>query len=317
MKNKILQLCLTYTNNYYFCKNKFSKMAELNNKGLKAVIVVLLLLLVGSVAYIFKLNNDLSLKKVEVTTVVSEKDKVIADLNALKVTYDAAILENTSISDQLIAERDKVVLLMDEVKKSKGGGEILSRFKQKYAELEEVKKAMLLQVDELTKKNSKLASQRDSTITVLDVEKLTNQTLQGQNIEMNKKIQSAAKISIMAPKGTAYTVKSSGKKETDKASKTDEIKVSFMIPENKLAKEGVREFYIQVIDGANNVLGEKASVNMDGKILIYSMISTVNYTNSTIQKNELIQGTDFPKGNYTINIFDKNELLNSSMFILK
>lgn len=292
-------------------------MTELNNKGFKAVIVVLSLLLVGSLAYIFKLSNEINLKKVEVTTVISEKEKVIADLNALKETYDAAIAENTSISDQLIAERDKVVMLMDEVKKSKEGDAILIKFKQKYAELEQVKKAMLIQVDELTKKNSKLASQRDSTINVLDVEKLTNQTLQGQNIEMNKKIQSAAKISIMSPKGTAYSVKSSGKKETDKASKTDEIKISFMIPENKLAKEGLREFYVQVIDGANNVIGDKGSVTLEGKILIYSFVSSVNYTNSTIQKNELIQGKDFVKGNYTINIYDKNELLNSSMFILK
>ena len=292
-------------------------MAELNTKGYKAVIVILLLSLIGSVAYIFKLSNQLNLDKVQITTVVSEKEKVIADLAALKVTYDAAIMENTSISDQLIAERDKVVLLMEEVKKSKGGNEILVRFKRKYAELEEIKKALFVQVDDLTKKNSKLLTQKDSAITVLDVEKLTNQTLQGQNIEMNKKIQSASKISIMAPKGTAYAVKSSGKKETDKASKTDEIKISFMIPENKLAKEGVREFYIQVIDGSNNVLGEKATMSLDGKTLIYSMMSSVNYTNSTIQKNELLQGKDFVKGNYTINIFDKNELLNSSMFILK
>ncbi len=293
-------------------------MAELNNKGFKAVIVMLSLLLVGSIAYIFKLSNEINLKKVEVTTVVSEKEKVIADLNALKETYDAAIAENTSISDQLIAERDKVILLMDEVKKSKDDGEaILIKFKQKYAELEEVKKIMLIQVDELIKKNSKLTSERDSTITVLDVEKQTNQALQGQNIEMNKRIQSAAKILIMSPKGTAYTVKSSGKKETDKASKTDEIKISFMIPENKLAKEGVREFYIQVIDDANNVLGDKASVTLNGKVLIYSFISSVNFTNSTIQKNEVIQGKNFVKGNYTINIYDKEDLLNSSMFILK
>lgn len=292
-------------------------MAELNNKGFKAVIVVLSLSLVGSLAYIFKLSNEINLKKVEVSIVISEKEKVIADLNALKETYDAAIAENTSISDQLIAERDKVVMLMDEVKKSKEGDAILVKFKLKYVELEQVKKAMLIQVDELTKKNSKLASQRDSTINVLDVEKLTNQTLQGQNIEMKQKIQSAAKISIMSPKGTAYSVKSSGKKETDKANKTDEIKISFMIPENKLAKEGLREFYVQVIDGANNVIGDKGMLTLEGKILIYSFVSSVNYTNSTIQKNELIQGKDFIKGNYTINIYDKNELLNSSMFILK
>ena len=90
-----------------------------------------------------------------------------------------------------------------------------------------------------------------------------------------------------------------------------------MIPENKLAKEGVREFYIQVIDGSNNVLGDKSTISINNKTLIYSMLSSVNYTNSTIQKNELLQGKEFVKGNYTINIFDKTELLNSSMFILK
>ena len=137
-------------------------MAELNTKGYKAVIVILLLSLIGSVAYIFKLSNQLNLDKVQITTVVSEKEKVIADLAALKVTYDAAIMENTSISDQLIAERDKVVLLMEEVKKSKGGNEILVRFKRKYAELEEIKKALFVQVDDLTKKNSKLLTQKDS-----------------------------------------------------------------------------------------------------------------------------------------------------------
>lgn len=292
-------------------------MAELNNKGLKTVIVVISLFLVGSLAYIFKLSNQVKINKVEISTVISEKQKVLDDLAALKVTYDAAILENTSISDQLIAERDKVVLLMEEIKKSKDEEEVLLKFKQKYTELVEVKKTMLSQVEELTKKNAVLASQRDSTNVVLDVERLTNQTLQGQNVEMNKKIQSAAKITIMPPRCTAYSVKSSGKKETDKASKTDEIKISFMIPENKLAKEGVRDFYIQVIDGANNVLGDKASITFEGKILIYSILSTVNFTNSTIQKNELLTGSDFVKGNYTINIYDKNELLNTSLLILK
>lgn len=292
-------------------------MAELSTKGYKATIILLILALIGSLAYVFKLSNQLNLEKVQITTVVSEKEKVIDDLAALKVTYDAAILENTSISDQLIAERDKVVMLMNEVKKAKANNENLVTFKKKYGDLLENKKALILQVDDLTQKNTKLLTQKDSAITVLDVEKLTNQTLQGQNIEMNKKIQSASKISVMEPKGTAYTVKSSGKKETDKASKTNEIKISFMIPENKLAKEGVREFYIQVIDGSNNVLGDKSTISINNKTLIYSMLSSVNYTNSTIQKNELLQGKEFVKGNYTINIFDKTELLNSSMFILK
>lgn len=293
-------------------------MADLNNKGLKAVIVVLSLLLVGSGAYIFKLSNQVDLGNVKSTTLLTEKEQVLANLNALKITYDQAIAENTVISEDLIAERAKVVQLISDVSKSNGSVEALSKYKTRYVGLEDKMKTMMVQVEVLTQKNSTLTTQIDSTKTVIVSQNITNAALQGQNSEMNSKIESAARLTILNVKGTAYNIKGSGKQiETDKASKTDAIKVTFTIPENKLAKVGDREYYVQVIDAGNNVLGEKKSITFDGKLLYYSYLATIKFDNNTIENTQAINGKDFMKGNYKINIFDKNNIIITSTFSLK
>lgn len=293
-------------------------MSELNNKGLKSVIVILSLLLVGSAAYIFKLSNEVNLGKVKTTVVMTEKEQILANLNALKVTYDQAISENTVLSADLITERQKVVDLMNDVQKSNGSVAALSKYKTRFVGLEDKMNTYMVQVDELTKKNTTLTTQIDSTKTVISNQNVTNEALKGQNTEMNSKIESAAKLTILGVRGMPLNIKSSGKQtETDKASKTDAIKVSFTIPENKLAKPGDREYYVQVIDGGNNVLGEKKSITFDGKLLYYSYLATIKFDNNTIEHTQMVNGKDFAKGAYKINIFDRNTIISSSSFTLR
>ena len=90
-----------------------------NNSKLKAIILVLSLLLLASLGYMFKMSSDAKQVETELSSVSVEKENALSELAQLKTTYDAAIAENTSMSEELIAERDKVVKLMEEVKKSK------------------------------------------------------------------------------------------------------------------------------------------------------------------------------------------------------
>ena len=103
-----------------------------NNSSLKAIIAVLAVLLVGSLVYIFKMSSDAEVVKSELTTTLTEKESVMKDLQTLKTTYDAAIAENTSMSEELIQERDKIVALMDELNQSKGD---VSKFKTQLSAL--------------------------------------------------------------------------------------------------------------------------------------------------------------------------------------
>lgn len=286
-----------------------------NNSSLKAVIAVLAVLLIGSLVYIFKLSSDTDVVKTELTTTLTEKESVMKDLQELKATYDAAIAENTSMSDELIQERDKVVALMDDLNKSKGD---VSKYKNQVAGMQAKMKTLVAENDELKKQNGVLTVQRDSTIVVLGESKKFNEVLVGQNEELAKTVEKGSKLSILNTKTAAYKLKSSGKQiETDKASRADVLKVSFTIAENQIAKSGDKTYYIQVIDAKNNVLGDKKTESFGDNTLTYSFKKTIQYENKTVQVSEDLPGKDFAKGTYFINVFDNDELVSKTSFSLR
>jgi cell division protein FtsB len=286
-----------------------------NNSSLKAVIAVLAVLLIGSLVYIFKLSSDSDVVKTELTSTLTEKESVMKDLQELKATYDAAIAENTSMSDELIQERDKVVALMDDLNKSKGD---VSKFRSQVQGLQTKMKTLVAENDELKKQNGVLTVQRDSTIVVLGESKKFNEVLVGQNEALSKTVEKGSKLSVLNTKTAAYKLKSSGKQiETDKASRADVLKVSFTIAENQIAKSGDKTYYVQVIDSKNNVLGDKKTESFGDNSLTYSFKTTVQYENKTVNVSEDLPGKDFAKGTYFINIFDNDELVSKTSFSLR
>jgi cell division protein FtsB len=286
-----------------------------NNSSLKAVIAVLAVLLIGSLVYIFKLSSDTEVVKTELTTTMTEKESVMKDLQELKSTYDAAIAENTSMSDELIQERDKVVALMDDLNKSKGD---VSKYRSQVQAMQGKMKTLVAENDELKKQNGVLTVQRDSTIVVLGESKKYNEVLVGQNEELAKTVEKGSKLSVLNTKTIAYKVKGSGKQvETDKASRADVLKVSFTIAENQIAKSGDKSYYVQVIDSKNNVLGDKKTETFGDNTLTYSFKTTVKYENKSVNVSEDLIGKDFEKGTYFINVFDNDELVSKTSFTLR
>ena len=289
-----------------------------NNSNLKAAIVALALLLIGSLAYIYKLSSDVKTTQESFVKVTDEKGKVLDNQATLKATYDEAIAENTSMSDELITERDKVVKLMDDVKKSKGDIAALSQYKQKFLGLQTKMNTLMVQVDDLTKKNGILTTQRDSTVTVLGESKKYNEMLVGQNEELAKTVEKGSKLSVVNLQTSAYKMRSSGKQiATEKATRADVLKISFTIAENSIAKSGDKTYYVQVIDSKNNVVGEKKTVTFDDKTLTYSFETSVKYENKSVNVTQDLMGKDFEKGSYFVNIFDKSELVSKTSFTLQ
>lgn len=289
-----------------------------NNSKLKGIIGVLALLLVISLVYIFKLTSDAKALETTVSTTTSEKEAVLKDLAALKASYDTALAENTSMSDELIAERDKVVKLMEQLKASKGDVASLQKYKTQYKLMEGKMRTLMQEVDVLKKQNQELTTNLDSTNVKLDDSKKYNQVLVGQNEELAKTVEKGQKLTITNLKTATYKVRSSGKQiATDKASRTDLLEIKFTIAENKIAKSGDKTYYVQVIDGKNNVLGDKATATFADTNLTYSFTSIVKYENKTVEVSEQLPGKDFAKGTYFVNIFDKGEIVSKSSFTLR
>ena len=243
---------------------------------------------------------------------------VLKDLEELKNQYSVLINEKTALNDELIAEKNKVLQLIKEVKNSTNDLNILKKYKEQLKILENKYENLIIENESLKKLNQQLVTKVDSTNTIL-VESLEyNKVLAGQNEELAQTVVKGSKISIVNLKTAAYKIKNSGKEiQTEKASRANILKINFTIAENAIAKSGDKQYFVQVIDSKNNVLGEKKDINFGDKTLTYSFISKINYQNKTQDVVEILKGDNFEKGNYFVNIFDKDQLVANTIFVLE
>jgi len=289
-----------------------------NNSSLKSLIIVLSVLFALSLVYIYKLTTDVKSTEVKLITSSNEKEEAIKELKKLKATYDAAILENTSLSDELTAERDKVVALLANIKKSNFDMASMAKYKKQYEVLETKMKDLVAENKNLKNDNTELKTQRDCVTVILDESKKANMELEGQNENLTKTIEKGSKLSIINLKSAAFIVRGSGKEiPTDKASRADVLKVSFTIAENAIAKSGDRNYYVQIIDSKNNVMGESKELKLADKTLNYSFIAKVKYMNKTVDFVQNIPTEKLEKGTFYVNVFDNSQLISNTTFTLR
>jgi len=287
-----------------------------NNSGLKAIIAILALLLLGSLGYMYKLSTDsqnaLSLAK-------GEKESVMKDLEVSKQSLDEAIASNTTLSEELIAERDKIQQLMADLEKTKGNdAAAIAKYKDEAKRVQAKIAVLMQQIAGLQKENANLNTKIDSTNTVLTQTRNVNDTLMSQNNNLAKTVERGSKLSVLNLQTLAVKQKSSGKQvETDKANRADVLKVSFMIAENQIAKSGDKAYYVQIIDSKNNVLGDKKIESFGEKSLTYSFVATVKYENKSVKIEKDLPVANIQEGTFFVNVFDKAELVSKSSFTLK
>lgn len=286
-----------------------------SNSSLKAIIVVLSILLIGSLAYMYKMSTDNKDTEVKMT---NEKDSLLAELTAAKADYDKAIAENSGLKGELEAERAKIEELISQVEKSKGDVAALSRFRDDYRRLKRDMDRLMAENNRLKGENADLTVQRDSTAAALGESRRYTDTLVKQNDNQSKIIEKAQRLTILNLKTESFKERNSGKLvATDKASRVDKLKISFTIAANEVAKAGTRMYYVQIIDSKNNVLGEKKTEVFGEYTLTYSFTTNANFQNKTVDISETLAGKDFAKGTYFVNVFDKDVLVANSSFNLR
>jgi len=289
------------------------------NSGLKAAIVVLALLLMGSLAYVYKLNQDKNEVDSNLSKTMTEKEKFQVELEKKIAEYDTAIADNTALKGELEEEQAKIVELLEKIKKSNGSVAELSKYKNEYVKLKREMDNLIAENNVLKENNTKLTKNLDSTNVVLTNAKSANDTLVAKNENLSKTVEKAQKLSVLNLTTLAVKQRNSGKQiDTDKASRADVLKISFTIAENQVAKTGDRTYYVQVIDSKNNVLGEKKTATFGGTYLPYSFEKTIKYENKTVQVQEDLPVKSISAGSYFVNVFDKNgDLVSKNSFQLR
>ena len=289
-----------------------------NSTGLKVALGIAIVLFLGTGFYTMNLYS--SSKKVQ-NDLTEQKELVMNDLNSMAKQYDEAISENEVANNDLIEARGRIQGLIDSLKISETNVKSLWRYKQKYASLQKEMNALLAQNDSLRVENSYLATSLDSTRVRLEERNMFSDSLLVQNTALAEVVENASVLNTVGLKGFGVIERTSGKLiPTERASRTDKIRVCFTVAKNALVQAGDQELYVQVIDPKNNTLGLNEQVQFGEKTLNYSMISKFNYENGSLNICEFVASkgdSDFEKGRYIVNVFNAKDLVSTSEFTLK
>ena len=290
-----------------------------NNNGLKVIAGLLGVVLLATIIYTVSLYRD---KKQTTEQLTQEKELVVEDLNSLKSEYDKAILESNATNEELVAARDRIAQYIDSVRTMKADISSLSRYRRQVAVLKQEREALIKQVDSLTRTNTLIAMQRDSTYAELEQQTIFSDSLVVQNTQLADAVERGSALNLSQFTVDAVKERNTGKLvSTSRASRTDKLKVCFTVADNVIAEAGDREFLIEVLDPQGNLLGGASSKsNEDGASVSYSKGTSFYYENQNLDVCDFINkpAGDYQKGNYMVNVYDDNlKLLGTSKFTLK
>lgn len=286
--------------------------------GLKVALGIAIALFIGTGIYTSSLYKDKVSTEKQLT---EEKALVLKDLNAMATQYDIAMSENEIVNQNLVDAKERLEGLIDSLKVAENNVKSLWRYKKKYLALQKEMDIILAENDQLKVENQLLATSLDSTKVELEQRSMFSDSLLVQNTALAEVVEGAAVLTTANLKGFGVIERTSGKLiPTERARRSDKIRVCYTVAKNKLVQAGEQELFVQVIDPKNNILGVNEQIQFGEEILNYSVISKFNYENSNLNICEFVtkgSNDDFEKGMYSVNVFNGKELVSSSQFTLK
>ena len=291
------------------------------NKGnliKNGVIVILVLLLSVGGYYIYNLTLKNNALENEIVDVVTEKQSLLKKLQDLLVKYNDMVTTDENLNVSLSLEKEKVSDLITKLNNTQNDLTILKEIKKSYGLLIKSKK-------EITSAYNDLKSEKDD---VYLKQKSHNDSLQlalraKDSLILNEKrnqlqIKSTIKLSIDDLKVNALNEGDLGVLTVvDKASKASMLNISFSLSENAISQKGIKNYYVQIINPKNVVIGERKMKKFGNNELIYSFYENVNYQARKLEVIKNITVKQLDKGTFKVIVYDDGNTVATTTFDLK
>ncbi len=295
---------------------------QTSNRKYKIYLAVLGLLLLVLLFWLFiqrsqlmKLVRD---KEVQTAGLQHDLDSLMAEHNKIRESY-GALSDSLSVKDSIIqANAVEIRKLLD----SEYEYHII---RKKFERLQKVAQGYVHQLDSLYTVNRELTAENERIRQVVKTEQSRNQSLMKDKEELKEKMNQAAFIKAYNVTATAYNLKSGGSKEvpTDKASRTERLRVCFTIGENPLVEQGKKNIYIRITRPDNVVVikSKYDTFTFNGQTIPYSLREDIEYQGKALKvcTDWTKRDNDKPamKGKYLVTVFTDDTEIGSGSFDLR
>jgi cell division protein FtsB len=300
------------------------RASSTKSKGwIYAILGLLALIIIGLSCWLISLKGDLNSleneKEQQRADFQAEVDSLLRVHNELKTNYG-------ELSSQL-AEKDSIIQAdAQEIKKLLDSQWDYNRIKRKVTELQAISQNYIHQLDSLYVVNQELVAENERIREEVQEERKQNRNLQRQKEELANKVNMATVLRIYNLTADAVRLKGgSHETETDKAGRTERIRVSFTIGQNDLVESGPKTFYLRIADPNKQIItkgmGDEYAFTYQGELLQYTEKVSVNYDNREKEIRAYYtkpSGKEMLPGYYFVDIYDdNNNLVGQTSFNLR
>jgi len=292
-----------------------------NTLAYKVTIGILLLIIAIMAWMLVSQKKEISVQAKDSESMKTELqgqlDSLLAEHERVKVSYGE--LSNS------LKERDSIInVRAHEIKQLLGSKSELTVVKQKLAQLQQITRVYEQQIDSLFVVNRKLKAENEKIKIDYNLEQQKTIDLSKDKEALNEKISGAAVLKAYKISAIAYKSRGVDKeKETDKAARTDKIKVCFTVSENKLVSSGYKRFFVRIARPDNIILtrGPAYTFQFLGQTLQFSAMETLNYEGDAADVctyfEQPVNGPEMVKGRYYVNVFTEDREIGQTSFELK
>lgn len=252
-----------------------------------------------------KAANEIVVKE----QVIVERDNVKNELVQLQKDFGSLQTNDVALKAEIEAKKIEIAQLIEDAEKHKGDAYIISKLKKESETLRQIMRGYVRTIDSLGTLNKTLIVEKDNVLKELDNEKGKITGLNKEKEDLQATINKGSILTCFNVVAKGVKFKSGGKKEieTSKASRSEKIKVSFSLGENKIAKSGEKTVYVRIVTPD----GKEMAKNYDDNYKFtfnkssgyFAGKETLNYANTEISGVTYCEGQgELVSGNYIIEI---------------
>nr|NQU91210.1 hypothetical protein [Bacteroidota bacterium] len=303
-----------------------SEKVEKNKKSKSIILLVLsIILLIALVVVGYLYFNT----KSQVEVLMNEKEQVRVELqtelDALMKDHDQVKSDYGRLSDSLSVKDSIILADAKEIKQLLNYKWDYYQIKKKLDRLREVAQGYVIQLDSMYVVNEDLMEENERIRQNYRTEKNKNTELVEEKQELEQIVNNATIMRAYNIKSTGIRKRGPTERETDKARRTDRVRVCFTLGENPLLEAGRKTIYLRIARPDNVILTydetDEYAFTYKGEKLQFSLKQSVDYKGEAqdvcLYWDKRNSDNEAMAGRYHVMVYTENEMIGESFFELR